>query len=124
MNQEETGRLLDLEPQLMSGFQGIEKRVVFGPDRFWSDYVLRCFTLQPGAEVPVHSHPWPHYILVLQGKLELRRTERTYLLEELGWAYVPSDRKHGFRQQGSEPAVFICIVPKEGDVAPGQASSE
>lgn len=33
------------------------KKVVFGPDRFWPDYVMRCFILQPGALSEPHAHP-------------------------------------------------------------------
>jgi mannose-6-phosphate isomerase-like protein (cupin superfamily) len=32
------------------------------------------------------------------------------------YAYVPAGKPHQYRNAGSEPLRFICIVPKEGHV--------
>ena len=44
------GRICDL-PSIDPGAHmlGGEKRIVFGPERYWDTHVMRCFTLKPGG---------------------------------------------------------------------------
>lgn len=66
---EYSGNIRDL-PVVTGGhfIENSTKKIVFGPDgRFWNDYVMRLFTLEPEAESSVHSHPWPHWFLCIQG---------------------------------------------------------
>ena len=66
---EYSGNIWDL-PVVTGGhfIENSTKKIVFGPDgRFWDDYVMRLFTLEPEAESSVHSHPWPHWFLCIQG---------------------------------------------------------
>ena len=56
---EYSGNIRDL-PVVTGGhfIENSTKKIVFGPDgRFWNDYVMRLFTLEPEAESSVHSHP-------------------------------------------------------------------
>ena len=67
---EYSGNIRDL-PVVTGGhfIENSTKKIVFGPDgRFWNDYVMRLFTLEPEAESSVHSHPWPHWFLCIQGE--------------------------------------------------------
>ena len=67
---EYSGNIRDL-PVVTGGhfIENSTKKIVFGPDgRFWNDYVMRLFTLEPEAESSVHSHPWPHWFLCIQGR--------------------------------------------------------
>ena len=45
------GKINDL-PMIDPGMHmlGGEKRIVFGPERFWPTHVMRCFTLKPGGK--------------------------------------------------------------------------
>lgn len=45
-----SGRICDL-PTVDAGAHMLagEKRIVFGPERFWDTHVMRCFTLKPGG---------------------------------------------------------------------------
>ena len=49
-NQLLSGHLNDL-PRLDNGafVEGSEKSIVFGPDRFWPDNVMRCFYIPGGG---------------------------------------------------------------------------
>ena len=54
---EYSGNIRDL-PVVTGGhfIENSTKKIVFGPDgRFWNDYVMRLFTLEPEAESSVHS---------------------------------------------------------------------
>jgi len=117
-SQAQAGRLMGLPAEEVPGVPGIEKRVVFGPGKHWEDYVMRCFTLPSGGAVPMHSHDWPHYALILQGHGSLEENGRRTELTPMSWAYVPPRTEHSFQAGADEPMVFICIVPKEGDQPP------
>lgn len=119
-NTELCGRIMDLPGKKMPGVPEITKRIVFGPEKDWPDYVMRCFTLEGSACVPLHTHDWPHYVVTLQGQGELHIEDQVYDLEAMSWASVPPNVEHSFVQISSEPFVFLCIVPKYGDVPPAQ----
>lgn len=93
----------------------ISKRVVFGPGKFWDDYVMRVFTIKPGASSPCHSHDWPHYVIFLQGKAEVKIGDAKFGIEKGCYVFVPSNEEHTFLNVGNEDMTFICIVPAKGD---------
>jgi quercetin dioxygenase-like cupin family protein len=110
------GRLEDLPVILAEDHGGTEKRVVFGPDRFWEDHVVRFFTTAEGERSPFHAHDWPHYVLILEGTADGMIMGKVYGLSAGSWAYVPPNTEHYFQNTGKGPLKFICIVPKEGDL--------
>ncbi|MDZ7760244.1 MAG: cupin domain-containing protein [Desulfovermiculus sp.] len=116
------GKIMDLPGAQMPGASEITKRIVFGPEKDWPDYVMRCFTLEGSAAVPLHTHDWPHYVVIVQGRGELHLKGRKHELESMSWAYVPPHSEHSFVKMSQEPFVFLCIVPKHGDVPPGTTS--
>ncbi len=97
--------------------EGIERRIVFAPGKFWNDYVARHFTVTKGSNTPFHAHSWPHYILVLEGNCDAKIDGTVYSLERGCWAHVPPDVEHNLTNTGEGPLAFICIVPPEGDPA-------
>ncbi len=111
-----SGKLEDLKPIDISDMaEGASKRIVFGPKRFWEGYVMRYFTLPPKRQIAMHSHPWPHYILVIDGYGRAHIGESVYLFEKGCWAHVPGGMEHMFENAGGGDLRFICIVPREGD---------
>ncbi|MCF7936747.1 MAG: cupin domain-containing protein [Synergistales bacterium] len=107
------GSLRDIEPEPETG--GFTKRIVFGPGRFWEDYVMRLFTLAPQGTSPHHSHHWPHYILVQEGAGRAVIDGDTYEIEAGSWAHVPPNVEHHLENGGDGPFSFICIVPRHGE---------
>jgi quercetin dioxygenase-like cupin family protein len=112
------GRIEDLETLDASALApgvSVTKRVIFGPDAFWDDYVVRHFVLPPGAEIPVHSHEWDHFSMSLGGHGEVEVEGERYDLENGNWARVPGGTMHSFRNIGGGDFTFLCIVPTRGD---------
>ena len=121
-NQLLSGHLNDL-PRLDNGafVEGSEKSIVFGPDRFWPDNVMRCFYIPGGGVGNMHSHPWPHYIFVYQGEGSFTIDDVCYPVKSGSWVYVPDDAVHGFKNgSDTDQLVFLCNVPPRGDVNPLQ----
>ncbi len=66
---EYVGKIKDLPEAPGNFIENASKKVVFGPLHFWSDYVMRCFDLKPGAgEKEPHTHPWPHWVVIYDGE--------------------------------------------------------
>lgn len=122
---EHIGRISDLPVNNESNFvPNSEKRVVFGPEgRFWSDYVMRCFTFAPHAgtkrstPIPAALDDLPNDI----GKAEI--DGETAPMEAGMWMHVPGGLEHRFYNDSEEPLRFLCIVPPEGDVNPIKQNS-
>jgi len=109
------GPIKNLRSRENPSLPGVAKRIVFGPGRFWEDYVVRHFTVEAGAQTPFHSHEWPHYIIILEGAAKALIMGETLHLEAGSWAYVPPDSRHGFQNTEGGMLSFLCIVPRRGD---------
>lgn len=91
------------------------KKTLISPDEGWDGYVMRVFELDPDGYTPKHTHPWPHINYFLSGKGSLHLDGKDYEVEAGGFAYVPSEKMHQFKNIGDERFIFLCIVPEEGD---------
>lgn len=111
------GKITDLEKLDASALaEGVIKRNIFAPGRFWDGWVMRHFTLPPGKSVPKHSHPWDHLVLPLAGHGAIEvEGEPDYDMVPGNWARVPGPSAHGFKNLGRTDFEFICIVPACGD---------
>lgn len=91
------------------------KKSLVSPKEGWDGYVMRSFELGKEGYTPKHTHAWPHinYITYGQGILHLDGTDHP--VKAGSFAFVPGGKIHQFRNTGSEPFTFICIVPEEGD---------
>ena len=117
---EYSGNIRDL-PVVTGGhfIENSTKKIVFGPDgRFWDDYVMRLFTLEPGAESSIHSHPWPHWFMCIKGEGYFLIDKERVPLEFGTWVHLPAGMRHNFGNTGDGELMGLCIVPPEGDVNP------
>ncbi|SDX81922.1 Cupin domain protein [Acetomicrobium thermoterrenum DSM 13490] len=110
------GKLEDLpELKAFSLGEGVVKRIVFGPGRFFNDYVVRFFTLPPNRMISEHQHEWPHYLITLEGHGQVIIEGVTWDLPEKSWAFVPPNVPHSYGNASDKPFRFLCIVPWFGD---------
>ncbi len=115
-----SGNIRDL-PVVTAGhfIENSTKKIVFGPEgRFWDDYVMRLFTLEPEAESSVHAHAWPHWFFCIQGEGYFLIDKERVPLEFGTWVHIPGGVRHNFGNTGEGELMGLCIVPKEGDVNP------
>lgn len=91
---------------------GAKKQVLIGPEDGAPTFAVRLFTLAPDGHSPRHRHPYEHGVLVLEGAGELWTESGTQPLSPGTVALVLPGEEHQFRNVGSTPFKFICIVPK------------
>jgi quercetin dioxygenase-like cupin family protein len=73
-------------------------------------------TIQPGGRTPLHEHPVPTYVYVLEGEVELQTEGAQPHRYKAGEAYIEAlNRKHQLHNKGSSPAkVLVVFVGEEG----------
>jgi quercetin dioxygenase-like cupin family protein len=83
----------------------------------YPEYGLRYFTIQPGGEIPIHSHFYHQTMYILSGRfecyqydLETEAVVETCVTEADDFIYVPSMEPHGMKNVGEGPATFLCCI--------------
>jgi len=109
-------KLNDVTVEVLTGYDHVKKRIVIGPDDGSLEIVLRYFSIGSGGESPHHTHDYPHLVKVEAGKGTITDAEGNEHQLQIGdYVYVNNNETHRFRNTGSEPFDFICIVPKRGE---------
>lgn len=93
--------------------EGVRMRVLIGPEDGAPNFIMRLFELDPGAEVPLHTHDWEHEVYVLEGEGELEVEGRRYELTAGMCAFVPPGVPHAFRNTSDKTWKFLCLIPRK-----------
>jgi quercetin dioxygenase-like cupin family protein len=97
---------------------GVQKRVVLGPQQGAPTFVLRTIDVPPGEASPWHKHDWEHEMFVLAGE-GMAITEDGERPTKCGDAVlVPPNEMHSFKNTGTDTFRFICLVPTRGEDNP------
>lgn len=74
-------------------------------------------TIEPGGRTPLHQHPVPTYVYVLEGEVELRTEGGDPFTYGVGEAYIEAlDRDHQLFNTGDSPArVLVVFMGAEGE---------
>ena len=72
---------------------------------------LRRFVFEPEGLIPLHSHAMEHEIFILSGSGIVFTEAETHEVSSGDALFVPSEEAHGYRNEGTEPLVFLCIIP-------------
>jgi quercetin dioxygenase-like cupin family protein len=71
---------------------------------------VQYFTIEPGAEVPAHSHPHEQAGLITQGQLTFRMEESDDVVVKAGESYViEGEEVHGAVNNGDEVVTGIDV---------------
>jgi quercetin dioxygenase-like cupin family protein len=73
-------------------------------------------TIEPGGRTPLHEHPVPTYVYVLDGEVELQTEGRPPHRYKAGEAYIEAlNRKHQLFNKGSATAkVLVVFLGEQG----------
>ncbi|NNF98573.1 MAG: cupin domain-containing protein [Desulfobacteraceae bacterium] len=83
----------------------------------YPDYGLRFFTIQPGGQIPIHSHFYHQTMYILTGNLECYaynaesdELQNTTKCGPGSSIFAPSMEPHGMKNIGEEPVTFLCCI--------------
>jgi quercetin dioxygenase-like cupin family protein len=88
------------------------------------NFAMRQFVVQPGGHTPRHSHPYEHEVFVLEGRGTVVEGNVEHSLRSGDVVYVAPDEVHQFRNTGSAPLKFLCLVPNSAKDAPVHLAPE
>ena len=102
-------------PVTMPGATGAKMRMLVGPAEGATHFHMRHFEVEPGGVTPHHQHDYEHEILILKGDgtAQSEQGERRFKAGDVIW--VPANEMHQFRNTGSTPLEFICLIPAPKD---------
>lgn len=93
------------------GAVGCRMRCLIGEPDGAPSFSMRQFEVAPGGHTPKHSHGHEHEVFVLEGTGVVvdGTTERP--LRPGTAVFVPPHQAHQFRNTGSGPLRFLCLIP-------------
>ncbi|HLU65083.1 MAG TPA: cupin domain-containing protein [Kofleriaceae bacterium] len=76
-------------------------------------FAMREFEIAPGGRAPKHYHQYEHEVFILSGQGVVidgeNKIERPIVAGDV--VFIGPNEKHGFRNTGSEPLRFLCMIP-------------
>jgi quercetin dioxygenase-like cupin family protein len=108
------------QPVTMPGASGCTVRWLLGPADGTPNFAMRQFEVAPGGYTPRHSHPYEHEVFVLEGEGVVVEGDQPHPLKAGDVVFVHPDEVHQFRNTGSGPLKFLCLIPNTA--AAGQAT--
>ena len=99
----------------LEGAVGARMRMLIGPDDGARVFHMRHFEVAAGGHTPHHSHDYEHEILVLNGSGTITSAEGARPFQAGDVIWMPPNEKHQFRNTGSAPLEFICLIPAPED---------
>ncbi len=98
-------------PVTMEGAKGCTVRWLVGDAEGAPNFAMRHFEVAPGGFTPKHSHPYEHEVFVLQGHGVVLEGSEEHTLRPGMVVFVQPDEIHQFRNTGSTPLKFLCLIP-------------
>jgi len=101
----------EVSPVQMDGAAGATRQLPIGKADGAPNFSIRVFTLEPGGHTPHHDHASEHLNYILQGSGEVMDGDVPRPVAAGDFILVPPHQKHQYRNPGSTPLVFMCMVP-------------
>ena len=104
----------DVEPTRIDNdvAKGISARVLIGKNDGAENFCMRIFEIAEGGFTPKHTHDWEHEIFVYKGRGEVYKNGKFMPIESGVSIFIPGNEEHQMKNTGSEPLVFVCLIPK------------
>jgi len=96
------------------GFKGVKVMRLITKADGASNFIMRCFDIEPGGKIPYHNHDWEHEIFVLRGSCQIMCENEVKLVHEGTGIFIPPNAFHSFHNVGAKPFRFLCLIPATG----------
>ena len=93
------------------GAIGASFRCLIGEPDGAPSFSMRQFEIAPGGCTPKHSHGHEHEVFVLDGSAVVVIGAQEHALRPGTAVFVPPGAVHQFRNTGSVPLKFLCLIP-------------
>jgi len=99
---------ISVQPIARTGTTISGEKIVVPPN---PDVVTSIATFPPGAELPVHKHPYPHYVYVLEGTLTVFNTDtgKSFTVKKGDFIVETNANWHYGKNEGTVPVKLLVI---------------
>ena len=111
-------------PVTMEGAVGCQVRWLVDETQGAPNFAMRQFEVAPGGHTPRHSHPYEHEVFVLEGDGVVIEGDMEHPLRTGDFLLVSPNEIHQFRNTGSQPLKFLCMVPNSSTRQPVTMAAE
>ncbi|HID77754.1 MAG TPA: cupin domain-containing protein [Planctomycetaceae bacterium] len=98
-------------PVEMEGAEGCRIRCLIGEADGAPSFTMRQFEIAEGGYTPRHSHGHEHEVFVLEGTGVVLEGNVEHPLAPGTVVFVPPNQEHQFRNTGTGPLKFLCLIP-------------
>lgn len=91
--------------------EGVEGRVIIGPQDGRPSYYIRYFRVEPGGQTALDQHEHDHGVFIIHGRAEVQLGDEIVGMKPQDVVYIPGNETHQFRAVGADPLGFLCVVP-------------
>jgi len=98
-------------PVRIEGAVGCRIRCLIGEADGAPSFSMRQFEVSPAGFTPKHSHAHEHEVFVLEGTGVVLEGDVERPLRAGTVVFVPPNQSHQFRNTGTTPMKFLCLVP-------------
>lgn len=98
----------------VTGGVGTTRQVLIGPEE-GPHFALRRFAIAPGGGMPRHTNTVEHEQYVLAGRATVTVGGQVFQVQAHDVVFIPAGVAHGYRTEGDESFVFLCVVPNGSD---------
>jgi quercetin dioxygenase-like cupin family protein len=102
---------IESSPVTTEGAVGCRIRCLVGEPDGAPSFSMRQFEVAAGGHTPQHAHAHEHEVFVLEGSGAVTEGETTHPLSPGTVVFVPPKTPHQFRNTGSGPLKFLCLIP-------------
>ena len=102
---------VEATPVQMEGAANCKIRCLISPEDDAPSFSMRLFEVAPGGHTPKHSHGYEHEVFILEGSGVAIEGNTEHPLRPGTTVFVPPNEVHQFRNTGSLPMKFLCLIP-------------
>jgi quercetin dioxygenase-like cupin family protein len=95
----------------MEGAHACKVRWLIGEKEKAPTFAMREFEVSPGGHTPKHFHDYEHEVYVLAGAGTIVEGDKEQPLSAGDVVFIAPNDVHQFRNTGSEPMRFLCLIP-------------
>jgi quercetin dioxygenase-like cupin family protein len=95
----------------MEGAHACRVRWLIGEKDHAPTFAMREFEVAPGGHTPKHFHDYEHEVYVLAGHGMIVDGDQERPLAAGDVVFVEPNDVHQFRNTGTEPMRFLCLIP-------------
>lgn len=92
--------------------EGVTMRRVISEVDGATNFTMDIFEIQTGGHSGFHTHPWEHEVFVIRGQGVVAGAEGETPFKEGNVIFVAPEEPHQFRNSGSSPVEFVCLIPR------------